>query len=80
MAKVAPEKLIIVQKRRNLAGAIRRFAYVEWDEATTAGIDASGYTIRDGWVMVPNTPGFGLALDETAFQRAIASDGFRRSL
>jgi len=29
---------------------------------------------------VPNTPGFGLTLDETAFQRAIASDGFSRSL
>ena len=64
----------------HLAGAIRRFAYVEWDEATTTGIDASAYAIRDGWVLVPNTPGFGLTLDETAFQRAIASDGFSRSL
>jgi L-alanine-DL-glutamate epimerase-like enolase superfamily enzyme len=64
----------------HLAGAIRHFSYVEWDEATTVGIDGSGYAIRDGWVLVPNTPGFGLVLDETVFERAIATDGFSRSL
>jgi L-rhamnonate dehydratase len=64
----------------HLAGAIQHFSYVEWDEATTAEIDTAGYMIRNGWVVVPNTPGFGLALDETMFQRAIASEGFRRHL
>jgi len=64
----------------HLAGAIQRFSYVEWDEATTAGIDSSGYAIQDGWVAVPNTPGFGLVLDETEFQPAIAAGGFRRFL
>ena len=64
----------------HLAGAIRQFAYVEWDEATTAGIDASGYAIQDGWVSVPNMPGFGLTLDEAVFEQAIASNGFSRAL
>jgi L-alanine-DL-glutamate epimerase-like enolase superfamily enzyme len=64
----------------HLAGAIKHFSYVEWDEATTAEIDTSGYTIRNGWVVVPKTPGFGLALDNTMFERAIARDGFRRNL
>lgn len=64
----------------HLAGAIQRFTYAEWDEATTAEIDTSGYTIQDGWVSVPNTPGFGLTLDQARFEQAIARDGFRRSL
>lgn len=64
----------------HLAGAIQRFSYVEWDEATTAGIDTSGYMIQNGQVLVPNTPGFGLTLDEAMFERAVASDGFRRFL
>jgi L-alanine-DL-glutamate epimerase-like enolase superfamily enzyme len=60
----------------HLAGAIERFTYVEWDEATTDGLDASAYAIQDGWVALPRAPGFGLALDEAAFQRAVARDGF----
>lgn len=59
-----------------LAGAIRGFTSVEWDEATTPGLDASGYAIHDGWVHLPNTPGFGLILDETVFQHAVATTGF----
>jgi L-rhamnonate dehydratase len=64
----------------HLAGAIRHFSYVEWDEATIVGIDASRYAIQDGWVLAPNTPGFGLVLDETVFEQALASTGFSRSL
>ncbi|MDQ2785051.1 MAG: mandelate racemase, partial [Chloroflexota bacterium] len=60
----------------HLAGAIRGFTYVEWDEVTTPGLDASGYIVRDGWVDVPDTPGFGLTLDETAFRRAVESAGY----
>lgn len=60
----------------HLAGAIRGFTYVEWDDVTTPGLDASGYTVRDGWVEVPDTPGFGLALDETAFRRAVETAGY----
>src|SRR5439155_17812171 len=41
----------------HLAGALRGFTYVEWDEATTPGLGPSGYSIKDGWVSVPDTPG-----------------------
>ena len=56
------------------------FDYVEWDEATTPGLDASGYSICDGSVSVPDTPGFGLTLDETVFQRAVEANGFAPSV
>jgi L-alanine-DL-glutamate epimerase-like enolase superfamily enzyme len=64
----------------HLAAAIQGFTYVEWDEATTEGLDTSGYTIQDGWVTLPATPGFGLTLDEAAFQHAIEKDGIRRTV
>jgi L-alanine-DL-glutamate epimerase-like enolase superfamily enzyme len=63
----------------HLAAAIERFAFVEWDEATTNGLGASGYAIDEGWVTLPRVPGFGLALDEGVFRRAVATDGFSRS-
>jgi L-alanine-DL-glutamate epimerase-like enolase superfamily enzyme len=64
----------------HLASAIRDFAFVEWDEATTPGIDTSAYQICNGQVIVPATPGFGLHLDEEIFQRAVAADGWRCAL
>jgi L-alanine-DL-glutamate epimerase-like enolase superfamily enzyme len=64
----------------HLAAAIQGFTYVEWDEATTEGLDTSGYAIQDGWVTLPAAPGFGLTLDEAVFQSAIAKDGIRRSM
>jgi len=60
----------------HLAGALRRFTYVEWDEATTPGLDATSYAINGGQVSVPDAPGFGVDLDEEVFQRAVAMDGF----
>lgn len=60
----------------HLAAAVEGFTFVEWDEATTPGIDAPGYGIEAGQVVVPATPGFGLTLDEDAFQRAVTSNGF----
>jgi L-alanine-DL-glutamate epimerase-like enolase superfamily enzyme len=64
----------------HLAAAIQGFSYVEWDEATTEGLDTSAYAIQDGWIMLPAAPGFGLMLDEAVFQRAIKKDGLRRSM
>lgn len=60
----------------HLAPAVARFAFVEWDEATVPGIDAGAYRIENGHVLVPNAPGFGLALDERLFQQAVAANGF----
>jgi L-alanine-DL-glutamate epimerase-like enolase superfamily enzyme len=59
----------------HLAPAARHFAFVEWDEATVAGLDASGYAIAEGRAHVPNAPGFGLALDERAFRSAVENGG-----
>jgi L-rhamnonate dehydratase len=64
----------------HLAAAIRGFAAVEWDEASVPGIDTSRYAVSDGWIDLPESPGFGLELDESAIAQAIAADGFSVSL
>jgi len=60
----------------HLAGAIRGFSFVEWDEATTPGIDGSAYVVREGRVTLPDAPGFGLHLDDAVFGAAVAGEGF----
>ncbi|MYD10446.1 MAG: mandelate racemase [Chloroflexi bacterium] len=60
----------------HLAPAIRGFTFVEWDEATTPGIDASAYRVEDGQVLIPDAPGYGLKLDEAVFRQAVADGGF----
>lgn len=60
----------------HLAGALLGFTFVEWDEATTPGIIAPGYRISKGYVDIPDTPGFGLELDEVVFARVVAEVGF----
>ncbi|GHO82159.1 enolase C-terminal domain-like protein [Dictyobacter formicarum] len=60
----------------HLAGAIQNFLYLEWDEATTPGLSAPGYSLQEGQVHVPATPGFGLSLDEAIFSKARDESGF----
>lgn len=60
----------------HLAAAIQRFESVEWDEATVPGLDASAYSIVEGKVNVPDLPGFGLALDDEVYARAVQENGF----
>ncbi|MEZ4830710.1 MAG: enolase C-terminal domain-like protein [Caldilineaceae bacterium] len=60
----------------HLAAAIGGFTFVEWDEATVAEIDASGYVIDEGFVRVPDAPGFGLNLDEEMFGRSVSDNGY----
>jgi L-alanine-DL-glutamate epimerase-like enolase superfamily enzyme len=60
----------------HLAGPLRGFTFAEWDEATVPGVDTSAYSVKDGWVTLPATPGFGLNLDEDVYAKAVASDGF----
>jgi len=60
----------------HLAPFISNFERVEWDAADVDGLDASGYAMADGAVTVPDTPGFGLALDESVFARAVREGGF----
>ena len=63
----------------HLAGIIKGFESVEWDEARIEGISAYGYSISSGLVDVQDLPGFGLDLDETAFAAAVRADGFAAS-
>ena len=60
----------------HLAGALGGFTFVEWDEVDTPGIGAEGYRIEDGWVTIPDAPGFGLTLDDDRFAAAVADGGF----
>ena len=60
----------------HLAAKVRRFEFVEWDEASTPGLDTSDYEISEGHVNVPCTPGFGLRLDEEIFAKSVTDDGF----
>ena len=59
----------------HLAGALQHFTFVEWDEATTEGLDTSNYVLHEGRVTVPNRPGFGLVLDEDRWAHAVAHRG-----
>lgn len=60
----------------HLAAALQHFAFVEWDEAITPGIAASGYRVEEGQVVVPETPGFGLVLEEEIFAQACQASGY----
>jgi L-alanine-DL-glutamate epimerase-like enolase superfamily enzyme len=64
----------------HLATAIAGFTFVEWDEATTPGLDASAYRVDEGHVVLPDAPGFGLALDEDVFRPAVKNGGFELKL
>ncbi len=64
----------------HLATAVEGFTFVEWDETTTPGIDASAYRVEEGQVVIPNLPGFGLKLEEDVFRAAVAETGFELRL
>jgi L-rhamnonate dehydratase len=56
--------------------AIKGFMFVEWDEAQLTGIDNSGYTIKDGKIAVPATPGFGLHIDDAYYTGKVRDNGW----
>ena len=60
----------------HLAAAVENFAFVEWDELATPGLDTSAYAVNDGYVSLPQAPGFGLNLDEGPFKQAVKENGF----
>ena len=60
----------------HLAAAVDGFLFIEWDEVSTPGLDGSAYQVNEGQVLLPDAPGFGLALDEELFQQAVAANGF----
>lgn len=64
----------------HLAAAIERYTFVEWDEVTTPGLDASAYRVEAGRVVIPQAPGFGLKLEEGVFRAAVAQGGYEVTL
>src|SRR5690606_36630390 len=56
---------------------ISAVTFGEWDHADTPGLDGSAYSLTEGWVSVPNLPGWGLRLDNAAFQQAIENGGYK---
>lgn len=64
----------------HLAGATQGFSFVEWDEATVPGLDTSQYQVVEGRVLIPDVPGFGIALDHERFEHVVARTGFSRTL
>jgi L-rhamnonate dehydratase len=64
----------------HLAAAVRGFTFVEWDEATVAGLDTSAYQVTEGRVAIPAVPGFGLELDVELFTHAAGAGGYERGV
>lgn len=64
----------------HLAAAVQGFTFVEWDETSTPAIDASAYRVEDGHVVIPDAPGFGLALDDAVFRTAVEDGGWELRL
>lgn len=60
----------------HLVAATGGMHWVEWDEAATPGIEVTGYGLAEGRVSLPDTPGFGIELDDAIFARAVAENGF----
>ena len=60
----------------HLSAGMQGFEFVEWDEASTPGLDASGYSITNGYVNVPKLSGFGLKLEEDIYAQAVEENGF----
>jgi L-rhamnonate dehydratase len=60
----------------HLASRVKGLSYVEWDEATTAGIATPGYQLSEGRLRLSDRPGFGIDVDEVLFRQAVQSTGF----
>lgn len=58
-----------------LAASTDGIPIVEWDEAAFAEIDTTGYQLKDGAIIFPESSGTGLELIETEFEKAVAERG-----
>ena len=59
-----------------VAPFIQHFTFAEWDEMTIEGYDVSQYKLANGFVHVPNHPGFGIGLDSALFEKRVAAEGW----
>lgn len=60
----------------HLAPRIRGLLFIEWDMMAVSGLDDSQYRIEEGVAPVPSTPGFGVFLDDSYFNRCSRQDGW----
>lgn len=70
--RIAPHNwgsLIGFYMELHVGRAVSNFYRAEHDPLTSNVIVAEGYQIKDGVVTVPDSPGFGLSIDEAAFAR-----------
>lgn len=51
------------------------FCMGEIDSVRMPGVDSGGYRLAEGLMSVPDSPGFGLELDESLFDRALGEEG-----
>lgn len=61
----------------HLSGSITGFQFVECDDVTIQGMDATAYYVKEGWFHIPSKAGFGLDFDDDRFTRAIFQNGWR---
>jgi L-alanine-DL-glutamate epimerase-like enolase superfamily enzyme len=72
--KVAPHNwgsLVGYYMQLHVGRAINNFYRAEHDPLSNEVLIADGYEIRDGHASVPDSPGFGLRIDEDAFATAV---------
>ncbi|WP_240633484.1 enolase C-terminal domain-like protein [Paenibacillus montanisoli] len=62
----------------HIAAAIRNFEFVEYDDITIQGMDASAYRVENGLFHVPDKAGFGLDFDEELFAGQVLANGWSR--
>ncbi|NIK69370.1 enolase C-terminal domain-like protein [Paenibacillus sp. BK720] len=62
----------------HIAAAINNFEFVEYDDITIEGMDASAYRVEDGKFYVPDKAGFGLEFDGELFARQALANGWSR--
>jgi L-rhamnonate dehydratase len=60
----------------HLLTAIDGFQFVEWDEIKVFGMDASDYKVKNGKVIIPSIPGFGLNWDHNYLTKMAKENGW----
>ena len=72
VGRIAPHNwgsLVGFYMELHVGRAVSNFYRAEHDPLASDAIVADGYRTNDGLVTVPDTPGFGLSIDESAFAR-----------
>ena len=63
----------------HFAAVTDNFAFAEMDVAKAEGIDTSGYQVKDGFLIAPNAPGFGMKLEPSVLDSYKVKNGWEVS-